>query len=161
MPSHETERAHLLLFLGWQREALIKKVDGLSDEQARMTPTASALSLLSIIRHSAVWERRWFQAIVAGRTSPGDWPEVADEGADATFRLGSSDTVEAVVADYRVQIAAADQILRDADLDARCAFAPMADKSVRWVAMHLIEETARHAGHADIIRETIDGVTGR
>ena len=70
-----TERATLCEFLDYQREALIGKVDGLTGEQARMTPTASALSLLSLIKHSAIWERRWFQIIVAGRSFPDEWPE--------------------------------------------------------------------------------------
>jgi uncharacterized damage-inducible protein DinB len=149
------------MFLDWQRDALIKRVDGLSEEQARMRPTVSALSLLSIIKHSAIWERRWFQVIVAGRSFSGEWPECADEGVDATFQLADDDSIETVVADYRAQIAEANEILMTADLEAPCAFAPLSDRSVRWVAMHLIEETARHAGHADIIRESIDGTAGR
>ena len=159
--SSESERAGLRMFLDWQREALIKKVDGISDVQARMRPTASALSLLSIVKHSATWERRWFQVIVAGRSCPGEWPEVEDADDEATFRLDETDSIETVVAEYREQIAAANQVLSTSDLEGPCAFAPMSDRSVRWVAMHLIEETARHAGHADIIRETLDGVTGR
>ena len=149
------------MFLDWQREALIKKVDGLSELQARMRPTVSALSLLSIIKHSATWERRWFQVIVAGRSLPGQWPELEDVGVDATFRLDETDSIETVIAEYREQIAAANQILSMSDLEAPCAFAGSSHRSVRWVAMHVIEETARHAGHADIIRETLDGVTGR
>ena len=161
MLSPETERAGMILFLDWQREALIRKVDGLTQEQACATPTVSALSLLGIIRHSAFWERRWFQVIVAGRTFPGEWPESGNAGDDDTFRLEATDTIESVVADYRSQIDASNQILSTVDLDAPCAVAPLSNRNVRWVAMHLIEETARHAGHADIIRETIDGVTGR
>ena len=159
--SPETERDGLRMFLDWQREALIKKVDGLSELQARMRPTVSALSLLSIIKHSATWERRWFQVIVAGQRLPGQWPELEDVDDDATFYLDETDRIETVVTEYRDQIAAANQILSTSDLDAPCAFAGASDRSVRWVAMHVIEETARHAGHADIIRETLDGATGR
>ena len=65
------------------------------------------------------------------------------------------------MADYRSQIEATNEILSTVDLDAPCAFAPLSNRNVRWVAMHLVEETARHAGHADIVRESIDGVTGR
>jgi Protein of unknown function (DUF664) len=71
------------------------------------------------------------------------------------FRLTDDDTVETVVAYYREQIAASQEILRTVDLDAPCAWPEMAG-NLRWVAVHMIEETARHAGHADIIRETID-----
>ena len=128
-----------------------------------MTPTASALSLLSLIKHSAIWERRWFQIVVAGRTFPGEWPEVPDEPSeiDQTFLLTDADTIETVVDDYREQIAASNEILDSFDLDARCVRSDKVDENVRWVAVHMVEETARHAGHADIIRETIDGARGR
>ena len=147
----ETERAGLCEFLDMQREALIVKLQGVSDEEARRAPTVSALSLLSLVKHSAVWERRWFQVVVAGRRFAGEWPE--DEPQDENgFRITHDDTIETVVAYYR---AAAQEILRTVDLDAPCAWREMAGNP-RWVAMHMIEETARHAGHADIIRETID-----
>ncbi|MDQ3176226.1 MAG: DinB family protein [Actinomycetota bacterium] len=155
--SPATERAGLFEFLGYKRQALITKLQGLSEEQARMTPTASSLSLLSLVKHSAIWERRWFQVIVAGRSFPGEWPEVRSEEEDSTFQLTDEDTVETVVADYREQIAASDEILGTFDLEAPCAWPEMAEQNLRWVALHMIEETAHHAGHADIIRETIDG----
>ncbi len=162
--SSATERATLCEFLDYQREALIGKLQSLTEEQTRMTPTASALSLLSLIKHSAIWERRWFQIIVAGRSYPGEWPEVPDIESgelDATFRLTDEDTIETVVDDYRKKIVASNEILGSIDLDARCVRSDKVDQSVRWVAVHMIEETARHAGHADIIRETIDGTRGR
>ena len=155
--SPETERAGLCEFLDMQREALIDKLQGLSDDEARMAATSSSLSLLSLIKHSAIWERRWFQVIVAGRRFPGEWPEVRSVEADSTFRLTAEDTVETVVAYYREQIAASQEIVACVDLDTPCAWPEMADQNLRWVALHMIEETARHAGHADIIRETIDG----
>ena len=83
------------------------------------------------------------------------------EEADSTFRLTEADTVETVVADYREQVAASQEVLSSFDLDAPCRWPEMADQNLRWVALHMIEETARHAGHADIIRETIDGSRGR
>jgi hypothetical protein len=159
--SHATERAYLGEFLDYQREALIGRLHGLSDDEARMTATVSSLSLLSLIKHSAIWERRWFQVIVAGRRFPGEWPDVQSEEVDPTFRLTDEDTVETVVAEYRAQIAVSQEILDTFDLDAPCAWPEMADQNLRWVALHMIEETARHAGHADIIRETIDGTRGR
>jgi hypothetical protein len=154
--SPETERAGLLEFLDDQREALIEKLQGLSEDDARTTPTASSLSLMSLIKHSATWERRWFQVIVAGRRFPDGWPEVRSERADETFRLAHEDTLESIVADYRQQIAASNEIIVRLDLETPCAWQEMADRNLRWVALHMIEETARHAGHADIIRETID-----
>ncbi len=159
--SEGAERAGLREFLDYQREALIGKLEGLTEIQVRMTPTASSLALLSLIKHSAIWERRWFQVIVAGRTFPGEWPEVRPDEVDATFQLDDEDTIDTVIADYREQIAASNEIVGSFDLDAPCAWREMADENVRWVALHMIEETARHAGHADIIRETIDAGDGR
>jgi hypothetical protein len=151
----ETERAGLDKFLDAQRDALIEKLRGVSDEDARRAATVSTLSLLSLVKHSAVWERRWFQVIAAGRTFVGEWPEVHPHDENA-FLLADDDTVESVVAYYREQIAASQEIVGNFDLDAPCAWPQMADRNLRWVALHMIEETARHAGHADIIRETID-----
>jgi hypothetical protein len=79
---------------------------------------------------------------------------------DPTFRLTDEDTVETVVAYYRGQITASQEIVGSLDLDRPCAWPEMAHRNLRYVALHMIEETARHAGHADIIRETIDGVRG-
>lgn len=93
----ETERAGLCEFLDLQREALIKKLQGVSDEDARPAPTVSSLSLLSLVKHSAIWERRWFQVVVAGRRFSGEWPEVQPEDENG-FRITHDDTVETVVA---------------------------------------------------------------
>lgn len=154
-----TEREALAGFLDQQRDALVRKVDGLSDEDARRTPTASSLSLLSLLKHSAVWERRWFQVIVAGQPFPGEWPAVK-EAKGTTFALADEDTVVSVLADYERQVAVAREIVAGRDLDARCARSDLVDENLRWVMLHLIEETARHAGHADILRESIDGTCG-
>ena len=158
--SSMSERAGLIRFLDYQRAALIKKLDGISEADARCAPTVSSLSLLSLVKHSAIWERRWFQIVAAGQLVPGEWPEQVQGTSDQTFGLTDDDSVDTILASYREQIAASNQILADFDLDAPCVWPPMADKNLRWVALHLIEETARHAGHADIIRETIDGTTG-
>jgi len=82
-------------------------------------------------------------------------------GEDPTFRLTDDDTVESVVAHYREQVAESQAILRSVDRGSPCAWPEAAGETARWVALHMIEETARHAGHADIIRETIDGTRGR
>ena len=150
----ETERAGLCEFLDIQREALIEKLQGVSNEEARRAPTVSSLSLLSLVKHSAIWEHRWFQIVVAGRSFAGEWPEVQPKDENG-FRITDDDTIETVVMYYREQIAASQEILRTVDLDVPCARQEMAG-NLRWVAVHMIEETARHAGHADIIRETID-----
>ena len=149
-----TERAGLCEFLDLQREALIGKLLGVSNHDARRTPTVSSLCLLSLVKHSATWERRWFQVVAAGRSFPGEWPEVLPQD-DNAFRLNDDDTIDSVLAFYREQIKASQEILGTVDLDAPCARSELAP-NLRWVAIHMIEETARHAGHADIIRETIE-----
>jgi Protein of unknown function (DUF664) len=126
----------------------------------RAAPTASSLSLLGLIKHSALWERRWFQVVVAGRTFPGEWPERRWKGMGEDFRLDGQDTVERWVACYREQAGISRETTAGLDLDAPCAQPDLMDRNLRWVLLHLIEETARHAGHADIIRETIDGRRG-
>jgi hypothetical protein len=155
----QAERAGLGEFLDMQREALIEKLRRVSDEDARRAATVSSLCLLSLVKHSAIWERRWFQIIAAGRSFHGEWPEVHPHDENA-FLLTEDDTVETVVAYYREQIAASQEIVGSFDLDAPCAWPQMAHHNLRWVALHMIEETARHAGHADIIRETIDAGRG-
>lgn len=71
-----SEREALEGFLDAQREAVISKIEGLDDATARQAPTASALSLLGIVKHCGLWERRWLQVVVAGRKFPGEWPEI-------------------------------------------------------------------------------------
>jgi uncharacterized damage-inducible protein DinB len=154
-----SERAALEDFLDLQREALIRKIEGLDDATARKVPTASSLSLLALVKHSGIWERRWFQVITAGRAFPGEWPEVGDD-EETDLMVDENDTVDHWVAYYREQIEQSRAVFASMDLDAPCARQDLVESNVRWVLLHMIEETARHAGHADIIRETIDGSRG-
>ena len=158
-----TEREALCGFLNLQRAALIRKVQGVGDADARRAPTASSLSLLGLLKHCALWERRWFQNIVAGRGFPGEFPEleVPEDEMDAEdFRVDEHDTVEHSVTSFNKQASISRQITAERDLDTPCAWPPLAHRNLRWVLLHMIEETARHAGHADIIRETLDGSRG-
>jgi uncharacterized damage-inducible protein DinB len=157
--STTSEREALGGFLDRQREALIRKIEGLSDTDARTAPTASSLSLLALVKHSAIWERRWFQVVVAGREFPGEWPAAGDD-AETDLQVTEDDTVAYWVAYYREQIEASRAVVAGRDLDAPCAWPKLADRNTRFVVLHMIEETARHAGHADIIRETLDGSRG-
>jgi hypothetical protein len=154
-----SERDSLSDFLDKQRDILIRKIEGLTDEQARQAPTASSLSLLGILKHCGLWERRWFQVVFAGRAFPGDWPETR-RPLRVDFEVGPQDTVQHWLAFYRDQVAESRRVVAAAELDARCALPEVTDHNLRWVLLHQIEEVARHAGHADIIRETIDGSTG-
>ncbi|MDX3769729.1 DinB family protein [Streptomyces sp. NBC_01707] len=159
--STSTEREALCGFLDKQRADLLRKVEGVSDKDARMTPTVSSLSLMGLLKHSALWERRWFQVIVAGRTLPGEWPEAeVQDWQDEDFRVDEQDTVKRWTAFFEEQVAISREIVAGLALEAPCSRSDLVDRNLRWVLLHMIEETARHAGHADIIRESIDGGTG-
>jgi len=158
-PAPASEREALTAFLDKQRRILVRKIEGVTDDDARSAPTVSSLSLLGIVKHCALWERRWFQVIFAGRSVPGDWPEVRTK-ISADFVVGPDDSVLPWVTFYAEQVEESRRIVADSDLDARCALPGMEQRNLRWVLLHHIEEVARHAGHADIIREAIDGSTG-
>lgn len=154
-----SERAALENFLDAQREGLIRKIQGLDDSTARRAPTASAVSLLGLVKHATTWERRWFQVILCGGESGEDWPAVRGQN-DATFMVGEHDTVNDWVEKYREQIEQSRTVAATMDLDSTCARTDLIDCNLRYVLFHMLEETARHAGHADIIRETLDGARG-
>jgi hypothetical protein len=153
----DQERRLLCHFLDLQRTALVRKLDGVSEQDARESPTASSLSLLGILKHSALWERRWFQIAFAGRDLLEEWPS---DDSEEDFELGERDTVARWLAYYEEQVAVSREIAASADLGTPCALPRQARRSLRWVMLHMIEESARHAGHADIIRETLDGTRG-
>jgi hypothetical protein len=146
------ERDGLLTFLAQQRDALRAAALGLTDAQASQTPTASALSLGGLIKHCARTERRWVVAGIAGQPLPGLWPP---EDWPADFRLEPGETLADVLGYYAETAELTEQIVAATDIAAPSANDERV--SVRWVLLHLIKETARHAGHADIIRESIDG----
>jgi uncharacterized damage-inducible protein DinB len=148
------ELTGLRTFLDAQRAALLRKIEGLTDEQAMSTPTSSDFSLLTLVKHIAFVERRWFQLEIARRDIPGLWPPPDDR----ELHVEPGDSLESIRSLYETTIAENQQILDDVDdLD---SLSPATGLNRRWVLLHLIEELARHAGHADIIRETLDGTTG-
>jgi hypothetical protein len=148
------EKTGLGFFLDWQREAILRKLGGLSQEQATSKPTASDLCLLVLVKHVAFTERRWFQLEIGRRDIPGLWPPPDDR----EMRVEDGDTVESITALYEGIIEENRQILTDVDeLD---SISPATGLNRRWVLLHLVEELARHAGHADIIRESLDGAKG-
>ncbi|MEO5709593.1 MAG: DinB family protein [Nocardioidaceae bacterium] len=155
-----SERAALEKFLNAQRDGLIRKIEGIDDALARQAPTASSLSLLGLVKHSVTWEARWFQVVMAGRDLPDGWPATRTETHDADMVVDEHDTVDHWLASYRESIETSNAIAASMDLDAPCARADIIECNVRYVLFHMIEETARHAGHADIIRETLDGSRG-
>jgi uncharacterized damage-inducible protein DinB len=147
------EKRTLRDFLDYLRDAMTRKASGLTEDDARRSPVASGTSLLVLVKHLTFVETAWFQWSFAGL-------DVQLPSGD----LQPEDTAESVLAAYRAAIQRNNEILDGFDdLDQRCvrkatAAEPM---SLRWILVHMVEETARHAGHADIIREQIDGSIGR
>jgi hypothetical protein len=141
------------MFLDEQRAALLRKLDGLDDEQAVHRPTVSDFCMLTLVKHVAFVERRWFQIEVARRAIEGLWPPPDDR----EHRIEPGDTLDSIRSFYE-EIIAQNQTILEAvtDLDSLSS----TGLNRRWVLLHLIEETARHAGHADLIRESIDGKKG-
>jgi hypothetical protein len=164
VPPLSDERDLLLGFLGQQRDALRYAAHGLSDEQASSRSTVSELCLAGLIKHAALVERAWTTFIVTGDTTVFA-PE--DDWADG-FRLVTGETVDDVLALAVEQARQTEKVVTDVS-DLGEPLPPTADVvpwipggvswTPRWILLHLIEETARHAGHADIIREAIDGAT--
>lgn len=153
------ERDALVTFLAQQRDVVRISAHGLTDEQAARAASASELSVASVIKHLTSVEQSWAAAMTS---------TVVSEPEDRLFRMRPDETLADVLADYGRACAATDAVIATAtDLDravpvpdgARWAPRDFAGWSVRWVLLHLIQETARHAGHADIIRESLDGAT--
>jgi hypothetical protein len=145
------ESETLLALLDYHRASLVDKVADLDDADARRRFVASDTTLLWIVQHLAGAERLWFWHRFLGVEPP----------ADASGPAGT-DSVAGAIADYRAVATAADELVRTHDLDepARHMEGDL-PVNLRWVVAHLLEETARHAGHADILRELLDGSTGR
>jgi hypothetical protein len=147
------ELSGLTMFLEEQRAALLRKLDGLTDQQATSHPTASAFCMLTLVKHVAFVERRWFQLEVARRDIEGLWPPPDDR----ELEIEPGDSVESIRTLYESVIAENRAILAGVtELDSPSPHG----LNTRWVLLHLIEEVARHAGHADLIREALDGTTG-
>ena len=164
-----TERDDILDLLRKHRGFLTFTVQGLSDEASRTTPTVSSLSLGGLIKHVTAVERNWADFVVHGPAHQPDWanvdwsnppPEVVAH--QQAFVMGEDETLDEILAAYAEVAAATDELVRTADLDTAHALpeAPWA-AATTWTArraiLHIALETAQHAGHADIIRETIDG----
>lgn len=146
---HDDEVELLLDWLGYLRRAVLRKVVGLDDEQARWRPAGALISLLGIVNHLTRVEWRWIDGSLLGAVV---------ERHEEEFTPGLELTLAAAVDAYRVRAAATDDAARRMPLDTPTRVGHGTD--LRWVLIHLINETARHAGHADATRELLDGTTG-
>ena len=159
----DDERTTLLAFLDYQRAVLARKVEGLTDEQARSPACPpSDLTLLGLIRHMADVERSWFRRKLAGEDVPPCFRTTED--LDAAFNGAVPDP--AIVTEawdaWRGEVAFAEQFVAEApDLDVSGPDPWRGAISLRWVLVHMIEEYARHLGHADLLRQKIDGRVGQ
>ena len=146
------ELATLSALLGYQRRSLVGKVEGVDDAAARRPLVGSGTTLLWLVKHITGAELTWVVHRFAG-----------EDVAVPPDAVQPSDTVAGAVDAYRAVWTRVDAIVAAApSLDARCRrVGEEIPVNLRWVLMHLLEETARHAGHADILRELVDGTTGR
>lgn len=143
------ERELLLRWLRFLRAAVIRNLADLSDEQARWTSNGALTPLLGIINHLTHVEWRWIDGGMLGQET---------SRSDTEFEPGPELTVQGALAAYRKRAAATEATVTAMALDRPCWSGSGAD--LRWVLLHLINETARHAGHADATRELLDGTTG-
>jgi uncharacterized damage-inducible protein DinB len=156
------EQEGLLSYLAQMRHVIRLTAYGLTGEQLRATPSASELSVGGLIKHCASTEEGWI-TLVRGEPQPADY-----EKYEADFRLADGETIEDVFARYdRVAertektVSEIDDLGHLVEIDHSVPWnrKDMTHWSLRWILLHLVQETARHAGHADIVRETVDGAT--
>jgi len=148
----DDEKVLLLQWLNYLRGAVIRNTEGLDDTQARWTPDGKLISLLGIVCHLTNVEWRWIE---------GGFGDAQVSRGEQEFDPGSGIRLDEAVIAYRQQAAATDAMVRSSAITRRSEQASWAEgHDLRWVILHLINETARHAGHADATRELLDGVTG-
>ena len=156
-PQTGPERAMLQGWLDWHRQTLLSKCAGLTAEQLKTAAVPpSTMTLLGLVRHLTLVEQSWFARATGTEerwvhgsddNPDGDWNDLADADPEADLRT------------YAAEVAEADRKIASFGLDHEFT-TPRATKSVRWVYLHMIEEYARHNGHADLLRECLDGTTG-
>ncbi|MEW6155030.1 MAG: DinB family protein [Actinomycetota bacterium] len=147
----DDERELLLAWLQCLREAVLRKAEGLDETQVRWRPDGKLISIAGIVNHLAHLEWRWIDGALHGQ---------AVSRSEGEFVVPTERPFADVAATYRERADRTDQIVRAADLADPCDHPKHPGITLRWVLLHLIEETARHAGHADATRELLDGRTG-
>ena len=157
VPLTGDEKQSLHVSLDRHRDAILWKLAGLDDAVLRRPMTTSGTSLLGLVKHLAAVEYEWFCTTFGRETEPLPFD---DEDMNADLRPEPNETVEDILAFYGRARAAADSAIDELDVDTLGTAWFGETVSLRWVLIHMVEETARHAGHVDILRELIDGTTG-
>lgn len=157
------ERIMLFAMLDWYRDGVVAKVDALDDAAAWACPTGSATSIAGLVNHLALVEDAWFTERFAGGANQEPWASAPwDVDPDWEFGQARREPLAASVERYQVAVARSRAIQAAAELDQMAARpSGRGDRfTLRWAVVHLLEETARHLGHLDILRELADGITG-
>jgi hypothetical protein len=157
------ERTSLLEYLNYQRATVLLKTEGLSKEQLNCAHPPSTLTLAGLLKHLWLVEDSWIKERFLGLPEAEPWASAPfDDDWDWDFHSAPDDEPDALRLGYERACATNDELIATHDLD-DIAVAQLKNGNewtLRWVLLHLIEETARHAGHADLIREAIDGTVG-
>lgn len=152
-----SEREVLESFLDFHRGVIVRKVADLPDAAARRRLVSSQTTLAGLLQHLAVTERQWFQQVLSSHPAPVG--ERAND-PDTSWVVSGAETVLDLVAAYEQECARSREAAGGRGLDETVPHPILGEVSPRWIYVHMIEETARHAGHADILRELTDGATG-
>lgn len=155
-----SERECLHISLQRHRDAARWKIQGLDDEQLRRPMTPTGTNLLGLVQHLAGSEYQWFCEVFGRPAEPIPHFDPDDPGDPAAMRVAATQTTADVLAYYARACAAADSAIGELAMEATGTAWWGDTVSMRWVLIHVIEDTARHAGHMDILREIIDGQTG-
>ena len=163
-PETGTELEQLTSYLDYQRETMLLKAEGLDRQQLARTHPPSTLTLGGLLNHLALVEDSWFPVRFAGRPDDELWAGIDwDADPDYEFRTAAELEPDELRGRYEQACARSREVVAAArDLD-QLSVQPRGNGALfplRWVLLHLIEETARHAGHADLLREAIDGTVG-
>ena len=157
-PMVADERETLNGFLDYLRATIALKCEGLSEQDAkRSTLPSPLLTAAGVVKHLRWVEHYWFEVVLAGKPSRAPYTE---EDPDADWRIEEGETITELLADYAAQCTVSREILAGLGLGHEVPFRGEGTVSARWVLAHMIEETGRHAGHVDIVRELLDGTTG-
>ena len=152
-----SEREVLESFLDFHRGVIVRKIADLPDAAVRRRLVSSQTTLAGLLRHLAVTERQWFQQVLSSQPAPVG--ERAND-PDTSWVVSGAQTVLHLVASYEQECARSREATAGRELDETVRHPILGEVSLRWIYVHMIEETARHAGHADILRELTDGATG-